>query len=420
MLLNALNVIKARISIPGTGVWVADLDIDLDLSGVMPTGRATLTVGTQVLVGTIDPRSSGKYGQKAHVTLTAGGGGWDALVPAQDFQNDAGVLSTSVYSATAATVGEVIAEALPKRFRSHYARSAGPASRVLAGVDWYVDFAGITQVGPRALVPLDPTSNEVLEWDADTRTAVLSGDVLVVPGTMLVDTRFGTATVRDVEQTLGPDGARCTAWCATSQNVIVPGKPSGEVAGHRLARVLGGLAREATRSVYLRPYRYRVVIQGGDKRLTLQATSLDQPVPQVLQSVEVWPGVANATSRYTPGTECVVTFLDGDPSQPVVVGFAFGAPSPLETQIDALRIALGSPAAFPVSRATGTVAAIQALQTQVTAMATAWAALGALIGPITGAAVIPIAGPVATAVGAGASAVSSAVALIPSTKTFTD
>lgn len=420
ILLNALNVTKATLAIPGTGVWIADLDIDLDVSGVVPTGKAALTIGGQVLIGTVDPRSTGEYGPKAHVQLVGGGGGWDSFVPAQDFQNDAGVLSTSVFGATAATVGEVVFELLPRRLKSHYVRSAGPASRVLAGTSWYVDFAGVTQIASRLPVPLDLTETQVLEWDPDTRTATLSGDSIVVPGSLIVDTRFGTATVRDVEHSFGPDGARCTAWCATADSTIVPVSQATEVAGHRLARALGGLAREATQSVYSRPYRYRIIIQGFDKRLTLQATSLTQPVPPVLQNVEVWPGVAGATSRYTPGTECSVVFLDGDPSQPIVVGFAYDAPTPLETQIDAIRIALGFPAISPVGKAPGILAAIAALQAQVTAQAAAWAALGALPGPILGALVAPIAAPVAAATATGTAAVASASAQVPSTKTFTD
>jgi hypothetical protein len=346
ILLNQLNVTKARILMPGTGVWVADLDVDLDVTGIVPSGKAVLTIGTTILNGTIDDRATGKFGQKAHVQLVAGGGGWDKIVPALHLHADFGVLSTQVYNVTAATVGELIVDSVPVRLGKDFVRTAGPASRVLAGVDWYVNTQGVTIVGPRVPQPFNPLSVEILEWDPDTRRAILATDEIVTPGTILLDPRFGTATIRDVEQTFGPDGARCVAWCATRDIPAIPGLPASEVVGHRLVRALGSLAREATSAIYTRPYKYRVALQMPDGRLTLQATSLDIPVPQILQSVEVWPGIPGATAKVTPGTEVVVAFLNGDPSFPVVVGFSSLVP-PLEIDILAARIALGL-GTFPV------------------------------------------------------------------------
>src|SRR5207248_2277657 len=146
---------------------------------------------------------------------------------------------------------------------------------VLAAVDWYVSTAGITIVGPRIPQPFNPLTVDILEWDPDTRRAILASDELVEPGTILLDLRFGTATVRDIEQTFTPEGTRCIAWCATSDVPPIPGQPATEIAGHRLARALGALAREATGSAYLRPYLYRVAVQEADKRLTLQAVDLE-------------------------------------------------------------------------------------------------------------------------------------------------
>jgi hypothetical protein len=340
MLLNSLSVISAVVTMPGTGVWIADLDVDLDISGIVPSGRAIFTVGTSILSGTIDPRATGRFGQKAHVQLVGGGNGWDSDVPALHLHADFGVLSTAVFNATAALVGEAVVDSLPKVLGTDYVRTAGPASRVLAGVDWYVNTAGVTIVGPRIPKPFNPLSVDILEWSADTRRAILASDELVEPGTILLDTRFGTATVRDIEQHFGPEGARCIAWCATSDIPAIPGAPASEVAGHRLTRALGALAREATSSVYLRPYKYRVAVQEPDKRLTLQATSLDVPVPLILQSVEMWPGLPGHTALVTPGTEVIVIFLDGNPSKPVVAGFASLLPT-LETSINTLRFAVG-------------------------------------------------------------------------------
>lgn len=343
MLLNQLNVVSARILVPGTGTWIADLDIDLDPSGIVPTGKAALTIGTSILLGTVDERSTGKFGQKAHVQLVGGGNGWDKIVPALHLHSDVGVMSTAIYSVTGASVGEVVVDAIPKRLGVDYVRTTGPASRVLAGVEWYVNNAGVTIIGPRIPQPFNPLSVDILEWDPNTKRAVLASEELIQPGTILVDLRFGTATVRDVEQTFSAEGVRCTAWCEVATLALpkLPGEQA-EAPGHKLARALGALAREATSSVYLRPYKYRVVLQGADKRLTLQAADLaqSQPVPAILQQVSMWPGIPGASALVTPGTEVIVMFLDGDPAKPVVSGFANQVP-PVELSFDAVRIAHG-------------------------------------------------------------------------------
>jgi hypothetical protein len=341
LLLNALTVVTARIAMPGTGVWVADLDVDLDITGIVPTGKAALTVGTTVLLGTIDPRASGKFGSKAHVQLVGGGGGWDKPVLPLHLHNDFGVLSTAVFSVTAAEVGEVVVDIIPKAFGVDYARTAGPASRVLAGVDWHVEPSGITVVGPRPPIPFNPLDVEILSWDPSGRTATLATSEIVLPGTILVDLRFGTATIKDVEQTFSADGARTTAWCETGDLPAIPGAPSKEVAGNRLARAIGALAKEASGATYLRRYLYRVVIQGADDRVTLQAVDLTTQAPIILQQIDVWPGVVGATAKFTPGTQVHVVFVDGDPSKPVVVGFDAAAPPPVEVSLQALKINLG-------------------------------------------------------------------------------
>jgi hypothetical protein len=107
ILLNQLPAVLAIVSIPWSGAWRIDLDVDLDASGVLPSGPALVTIGTTTLTGTIDPRASGKYGTTAKVRVIGGGGGWDKDVPDRHFHNDAGLPSAQIIAATAAEVGEV-------------------------------------------------------------------------------------------------------------------------------------------------------------------------------------------------------------------------------------------------------------------------------------------------------------------------
>ncbi len=217
ILLNALRGVKAVILIPKSGAWFADVDVDLDLVPVMPTGPAVLTVGIGILRGTIDDRASGRFGTKAKIRLV-GGVGWDHPVPALHLHNDAGVLSTAVYAVTAASVLEppVVELGPPRLLGVDYVRTQGPASRVFAGVDWWVDILGITHTGIRPPLPAPPPNLiDILEWHPTSKVAVIASDILIQPGMVLTDPiRFGVATVEDVEHTFDEDGARAIAWCS--------------------------------------------------------------------------------------------------------------------------------------------------------------------------------------------------------------
>lgn len=405
MLLNGLSATSVRLMLPYLGVWTADVDFDTEAVPLPPIGPAVLTIGTTVLTGFIDPDGSGIFGQKGRARVIGGFGGWHKKLPAQHFTNDAGVLSTAVLTVTAALVGEKVAQAVPSFLGTHYSRVAGAASRVLANLDWYVDtLTGVTIVGPRLPIPVRPDTVEILEWDPLEQRATIATDAVLQPGSLLVDIRFGTAQVRDVEQVFDAAGARATAMC----------RP----AGLDLAGLLAASAKEAVRPEYQMHHTYRVVLQGPDSRLALQAVKLLGAVPDMLP-ITMCMGVPGFDAKLVPGVEVLVAFADGDPSKPLVMGFTKGAP-PLEVSLNAVRIALGAVAIEPVAKAPNVIAAINALQANVAAQAAAWAALAALTGPIVGAMFIPVSSPVAAAATTGAAAVIAANALIPSPKVFAD
>lgn len=429
ILLNQLQATSATVNMPGTGVWIADVEVDLDITGVVPVGKCVLLVGTTPMIGTIDPRATGKFGAKAHVQVRGGGGGWDTPVLGLHLHNDVGVLSSQVFSVTAAEVGEVVVDTLPKRLGVDFVRTAGPASRVLAGFDWHVEVTGVTVTGPRLPIPFNPLNVDILSWDPNTKVAILASDELVIPGTVLVDIRFGTAVVRDVEQSFTPEGVRVVAWCDVSTLPIpMPGIPK-ETPGSRLTRAISSMAREATGVNYLKRWHYRVVLQNpANKRLTLQLVDLLEAAPIALAEIDVWPGLAGSSHLFVPGTEVLVAFIQGDPAQPIVVGFAKLAPPPLETKIEAVRIALGSIAIDPVAKAPATQAQIAAITTAIVAIAAYVAAVTALAATpptstnftLFGAAMLAPGGTVAAALGGLSAAVAALVVPATSTKTFTD
>jgi hypothetical protein len=253
---------------------------------------------------------------------------------------------------------------------------------------------------------------------------------LIVPGTVLLDVRFGTATVRDIEHTFGPEGSKVLAWCETSTDIIPLPGTSKEVAGSALARAIASMAREAAGVEYLKRWHYRIVLQNPvNKRLTLQLVDLlEGAAPIALAEIDVWPGLAGSSHLFVPGTEVLVGFIEADPARPVVLGFAKDAPPPLETKIEALRIALGTIAADPVAKGPATQAQILAITVAIGALAAYVAALTTLAATpptsttftLFGAAMAAPGATVAAALGGLTAAVAALAPTAVSTKTFTD
>jgi hypothetical protein len=353
LFLNGLRASSVRLITPWTGAWAADVDVDLGALPDLTPGPALLTIGTTSLVGTIDPAQSGRFGPRARARVVAGAGGWEKTVTAKHYHNDGGVLSAAVLQTTAAQVLERVVEVVPRRFGIDFVRPAGPAAGVLRGLSWYVNAAGVTIVGPRIPTPAIPTSVKVLAWDARSKVATIATEDVLSPGTILADLRFGTAKVRDVEQTWGDGGARATAW------TIAVDETPGTDGGNELVGIIGAIAREAAGSQFLAAVKYRVLSQLPDGRFMLEADEKSEKHPD-LKAISLAPAVPGMSVKVPPGTMLHVVFVDGDRSSPVVVRFEEG-PTPIEVSIDAVRVAVGSPGAEPVALAPGVLALAAAL-----------------------------------------------------------
>jgi hypothetical protein len=371
LLVNQLPALSVRLVTPWTGVWFAEVEVGLDDTGIVPSGPCALTIGTSVYLGTVDPRASGAFAKTAKLRILGGGGGWHKNVVPIHLHNPATVLSTAVFTATATEVGEVVVDTIPKPLGPDYARCGwvpggdpAPASRVFGDADWYVTPQGITTVGPRLPVPYNPLTVDILSWDPLTRTAELASDEPIAPGTILLDPlRFdGPITVRDVEQTWAAGGgARATAFCA-------------DKSGSRLQTALTALVIERAGIPYLKSYLYRVAVQDPtDETLFLQIVDPTTGAPNALP-FSMWMGVPGIGAKVLLGTEVIVTFINGDPTKPAVVGFKSGQyPILLE---------LGEGLGGPLALATGT-------QAQMTAIVTAIGALAAYVAALTALAATP-------------------------------
>lgn len=311
-----------------TGAWIVDCVLDLDQAQTAPTsGKCDVALGGVNMSGTIDPRNTGTFGPSAKARVVAGAGGWDSVVPRQDFHSDGGIVSTTVYQATAVAVGEIVQELAPVPFGIDFERTTGPAMRVFRDNPWWLDVQGVTHVGDR-LPSVQDESLLVNDYDPGKGMVTFSCDTLVYPFTTLVDDRFGTqqVTVYDVEQLFDANGSAGWAWTARAPST-------------QLVATLKAAALEFTRANYLRIQRYRLIlyqptaVPGGDPRLALQAVTPSAGVPDIIP-ISPYSGLAGCVNELAPSQEVLVCFENADPTLPRIVGYSLDG-LPLKTTIDA-------------------------------------------------------------------------------------
>jgi hypothetical protein len=202
------------------------------------------------------------------------------------------------------------------RLGPHFVRQVGLASRALeqciGGVGWWVDYAGVTQVGTRSTVQPAQASYEVLFHDPRTEMVTLAIDDprAIGIGSVLSERLDESQTVREFELTIEDKKMRMRAWCGGSVTT------RGNLAG-LIERIITTVMNKRL----LGKWRYRVVELAGD-RVNLQIVRKATGMPDVLR-VPHWPGTPGVEFELTPGAEVLVEFLDGgDPSLPAITGYA--------------------------------------------------------------------------------------------------
>jgi len=315
---DASVVTRARVQIPAWGCWWCDVELqtalELDAGDAVVVALADVTIVGTVVAG------AAAHG-RASYRIVAGAGGWGTSLSARAYHDAAGVRVSTVLTDAAADAGETLGTLPSTRVGPHFARSSGSASRVLhelAPRAWYVDFAGITQIGARTETTYDgdatrakaQASDDTIELVTDTLTGL-------VPGVVVDD----LAAATDVEYVL--TDARLTAR--------VCGGPRTSRDLDAFRRVLDALD---PRRAYRAAYEYRVVTQDGGA-LNLQPVRSSAGMPD-LERVPVRLAPGFEADHYL-GSLVTVVFLDGDPSRPrVISGDDAGAPgwAPIATTIE--------------------------------------------------------------------------------------
>jgi hypothetical protein len=210
----------------------------------------------------------------------------------------------TVVKAAASACGETVEGFPTSSVGPHFARVAGPASRVLNAVaprGWHMGFDGVTRYGVRATASYtgtDPLTRVV----PDGSIVELSPETIggLVPGVTI----NGSRPASDVEYLIDP--TRLTV------RVYAGARRSRRMAAY--ARIVEALFPDLR---YRGTYEYRVVQQIG-YRFDLQPVRSVTGMPD-LQSVPVRPGMAGLKANVQLGELVLVTFADNDPTRPQIV-----------------------------------------------------------------------------------------------------
>lgn len=336
---NGHRTTSVVVRVPRCGVWYADVDFDSLLPDSALTGDAVLQIGDAEFVGTFASRT-GSFQLQSKARIWGGKGLWQTALKAKDYHSDgAGVKALTVARDAALEAGETIGTfGLTSRLGVDFVRWAGPASAVLdqvrGSLDWWVDYAGVTQIGARAesevTLPI-----EVLDYDPRWKTATISADDprAVVIGSVIRSRVPVALTVRELEVTVSGGKLRIVATGEGTRNRVLDSIMAAARAAFPFWR-------------YWAPRRYRVSRMSAT-RVELQIVNRSLGLPDILP-ISQWPGLAGTWAKLTPGAEVLVQFVDGDPGQPVVTHFAGKGGvgwAPVEVEIDASdKVAIGSAA----------------------------------------------------------------------------
>lgn len=142
--LAGIPVVTGSITVPLYGLWSADVQLGTDDD---VTDDASLVLGDLTLTGHIYRQSL--FGGQRKCRLVGGFGGWRKVVSAKPYSLAGGIKLSLVVNDAALEVGEKVSITDDQIIGIAYVRENSIASdvlRQLAGANWYVDPAGITQI----------------------------------------------------------------------------------------------------------------------------------------------------------------------------------------------------------------------------------------------------------------------------------
>lgn len=313
--LDDAPVTRATVTAPSVGAWTADVWL---ADAVALTGSVTLAIGALLLSGTIV--RGGVYAGGAAYRLVGGAGGWRRAIGAKIYRDlGTGVRLSTIIKDAASDVGEtvVLTAAADRVVGPSYVRRAGEASRALrelAASVWYVDWAGVTQLGARPASAPDEQAYTVVSYRPEAGIVVLATErpEAFAPGCTLP--LIGLVSLLRIQ--------------ADGTSIKVEGWALDDVGGG-----LGPLLRSQSPLLdWHGLYEYTVVGQDGEAfDLTPTSTALGLPD---LPGFRPRPGAPGSGGDLEPGSTVLVGFVNGDPARPFIA-FYDGGVLPLVARLDA-------------------------------------------------------------------------------------
>lgn len=324
--LDGSRVVSARVTIPYYGAWTADVMVSTD--GTIPT-NASLVLGNLTLVGAA--LRQGAYAGAWYARLVAGYGGWQKFVKAQSYKSDTGILRSLLLKDAAAAVGEKISVSNDSIVGQMYVRESAPASRILtylAGTLWFIDPAGVTQVGvPRLATPIT-SQFEVTAANPAKGSYTVATDALTdwTPGrTFTAPTVPTPVTIGSVTHVVSGEGQHRIEVLSADAGIV--GTPNAPTPASRISRALDALIRgEFPQQTYFGLWDYTVQDHDGNAGSHTPATKVDAvpidggdvPLPDIV-GAPFLPGLMGERIVPAIGSTCIVAFRNGDPKKPVVI-----------------------------------------------------------------------------------------------------
>jgi hypothetical protein len=155
---------SARVAIPHYGIWVAD--IELATTDAL-TPAVTMVIGNLTMIGHVYRMAAFAGTRTARVV--GGYGGWPTVVPSQSYYDANGIRKSVILGDVAAAVGESINVTNDIVLATTFVREEAPAQRILnqvVGTEWYINNAGVTQLGDRSSAFIKSEYN-VIKWSGN-------------------------------------------------------------------------------------------------------------------------------------------------------------------------------------------------------------------------------------------------------------
>jgi hypothetical protein len=317
------RVVSGVVTIPFLGTWTADLTLATD---VAVASTPILTIGNLTMQGAVVRQDS--FAGVRQVRLVGGFGGWMKQVTARAYTMPLGAsLPVSlVLLDVAREVGETLKFTLNASFGSQFVREAASAQRTLeqvSGGQWWIDPSGTTHIGARPTQTIQ-SPFQVIAYDGGRGSLQISTED---PAAWIPGATFSSSTVPTTQQvslvthTITSDGA------ARIDVLAMPSVGSGV---DRIIAALRALIKTELPSYTFNGV-YEYAVQASADGVTVDASPASSgpdipgvdtpklPLPTITK-LRLRSGLAGCSSTPKVGSILAVSFLNGDPSKPIVLG----------------------------------------------------------------------------------------------------